>query len=385
MFNGVTLTLAKRRLKWFKQNKVLTVEALLRLVKEIENDDLKIYWDYRDELSKNQIEKIEEFGQEGYNEVCNSIIDQNYDYACELEAEQRINLYKSLSIEDFKQEYLQEAKERFINNEELSPDCELEEVVELIIDELEAEEDVKDLLREFQEVDYAIEDLSIGNYDKSLWTELEPNEFYDLLKDDIAQFEKEKGLKNLKLSSDLEVVRLRGDLSITDVNEIIEAHKYVGNLANVAYFEIACVELYDEDEDKKYEMELNKQYKVEGFHFGLLDTNEYEDCQYEYVYEATIKIPSEEEYKEFHRLFAGITPLNSSSDDIAKVHCEIDGLLVVEADKLSEEDYEALFFDNETKQWKNQKLDILFFMDATFKHLSMHYITLDGELVASAA
>ncbi len=84
----------------------LTREEEDKIVKYVQDNPIEIYWDYRDELSKEQIEEIfadtstEEKLMECVWSVQDSIMDMNLDYSFSLETEFQDQVLKEFDLED---------------------------------------------------------------------------------------------------------------------------------------------------------------------------------------------------------------------------------------------------------------------------------------------
>jgi len=181
MFKNMKLSIARAWVKRFKQHTVLRTRALYRIGTELKNNNPMFYWDYRDNWSESQLKKIEEDGQEGYYQLVDKLIENNHDYAYDLEKNQRVELFNGVTIEDFEPAWLQEQKKHYIGVGMLDEDCEMEEVFAYSRDELSEHNELNDMLRELQEVDYCIDDIGMPNYNKTLWFEFEVDEFMDFI------------------------------------------------------------------------------------------------------------------------------------------------------------------------------------------------------------
>jgi hypothetical protein len=115
-------------LKWYQglTDCPFTKKGLWKISNECESADLEVYWDYRDHLNEEQIERILENGREGYDEVENELYDLNYDQIITIREEflEDLGIEESMLTKSYKQ-YTMETL-----------GCEEDEVVECAKDEL---------------------------------------------------------------------------------------------------------------------------------------------------------------------------------------------------------------------------------------------------------
>lgn len=167
----IKLSHIRNFLKWYhreKENIPFTKKALWRIQKECWSAELEVHWDYRDELSSVQTEKIIEDGLEGYNAVYEDILENNYDYFSSMKDDFIEGL--SIDVEDF--------TEKFICSVMEDCDCQRDEVVEY------CEDTYKEFIREqfAEELDVVIDlDDLISRTKGEIYCDFESVAKYDLV------------------------------------------------------------------------------------------------------------------------------------------------------------------------------------------------------------
>jgi len=178
------------------------------IIAEIKKNQPEIYWDYRDEMSKENIDKIFS-SEDGLNDVENEIWDLNIDYVCDLEHERCKDL-------------ISESEDKI--NEELNSE-----------DSEEWEEEFNDFAREYICVDMDLKGLLRNNRDEVF--------FYDTCEEfgdqcfnsamdkynDIRRIKKTLGIKTNQFDAKL--------------RELLNNASYGGNL--VVYFAADVLTLRD--------------------------------------------------------------------------------------------------------------------------------------------
>lgn len=79
------------------------------IISYIENNQPEVYWDYRDELSKEQIEKLLE-SEEALFDIANELWEYNLDYICQMESQLIADIQKEFDLED---EDIDELEDKF--------------------------------------------------------------------------------------------------------------------------------------------------------------------------------------------------------------------------------------------------------------------------------
>jgi len=349
------LSTAKERVKWMRKGP-LTTRTWWNIINEVELNECKAYWDYRDEFSKEQIEQIEENGYKGYDSVLDSIMDLNIDYVNEILYEQRKELIDALEIDDFMPDFLSEFKKEL--EEENGYDSDDED----LLDDLKSRinnygEDlynqIHDTIMDFQSYNWNLNKLSIP-HTRERFIVLDRYEMKDLVSNELLAFAKRYSLNYDDLDFDKEDFIFRTYESLDNVNEIADAaeelkNPYISKTITFNYHQY----FYDEDENE-FSFEVCKTIEVnENVIFE--DDNEYGENEWNHIGDLDIVVPRKEDAKTLVDL-VGNAPFIGSAESEADVFGLIDDFIIIESDYLSEDTYTVFGFNIKTQMWEERNL-----------------------------
>lgn len=211
----VKLSHIRNFLKWYKELETcpFTKKALWRLQKVCWEADLEVYWDYRDEITSEQVDKMLTHGLAGYDQLYMECHDYNYDHMWEMKS----TFIKELSMD------LEDLTKEFIESVMKDCECEEDEVIEYA--ETSLFEFIRETFEEELQVDLNIDELIKGTSGE-VWVDCEDFYAYDFI--DPKSLDAEKLLFS----------RLRDPKSVSEIDIYEE--------------EIGCAGLDDLDESKEF-------------------------------------------------------------------------------------------------------------------------------------
>jgi hypothetical protein len=147
-------------------------QEVVRLAKIIKSVDM--YWDYRDELSNEQTDKILEEGFDGYNEIENELYEHNYDYIRDTIFETvKENIFSEIQISWLDQDYLDLLAQEDVDIENI------DEIKEYIEEQYDDMEEMYETAKEYIDFNMNMDDL-ISNTSQEIVLEITLNAYIGL-------------------------------------------------------------------------------------------------------------------------------------------------------------------------------------------------------------
>lgn len=380
------LSQIKRRYTYCKENPVFSTRAMWDLIKTLENNPYEAYWDYGSELSKDDIDAIEQKGWQGLYEVEENLHDLNWEYIEDGKAEIRIeNIPEFLS--DYKLSFLVSVLRE---HRELDPEARADDVISLGYNELcdlssDFEEVVQDL-KDFQSYDLKIEDLfSNTTYEKALWYEILGRNVEDYFPNIIKEMEKQ-GYEYQEYKKDLYIKVSYPQDTIEDVTSFFSNYNRAYANIKTSFNVTLCFENEDGEEIEK---ECSLELDLYADDFSPKDEDEYQDNEWNEVIEMDISevdfwYPSDADLDQWQVMFNNVPNIGKSDVNMAEVHFVLDGkIYIVEAERAAFAGRGGLYsfktfgFNREANLWEENTVRLI---DNLIKPENVVFINSEGKV-----
>lgn len=361
------LSQLKNRYRACQENKVFTTRTMWNLIKEVESKPCEIYWDYRDELSKEDIDTIESKGLEGLYEIEEQIRDLNLEYMDDMEMQQRIDVIPSSSVcysVCYRESYLEDVLREY--QADVDSEATIDDVMELTYNDLYDLDcgfcDAMDLLKEYQSVDINMKDLfSNTTYERALWHEILSREIEDYFPQEIKDME-EEGYEYKEPGKDFYI-------KITYPQDSIEEIANFFTNFNKPYASIEtsfdAVLLFENEDGEEKEVECSTELTLSASDFTIEDADERQNSDWDEIIErdlsdVTFWYPSDEMIEEHNTRFEDAPKIGESDINSAKVLYILDNsFYIVEAEKSMFFDgglymYSVFGFNKESRLWEDR-------------------------------
>lgn len=368
------LSTGKARVKWMRENDIFTTRTLWDAVMEVELNPCEAYWDYRDYFSQEQLEKVEDGGFKGEDELLEELYDNSWSYGEDMKSEQLKEIINGLTVDSFKEGALEKIQEKFLNDDyDWSPEEILDEIKEDFEHHID-DEDFIDDIKDFQVWDLNSEMLFRNTkYERVPWITLDKDEFQELIQDEITAFEEKHGYENLVLHPDVyETFYFKMDEHIPDtLEELAQRSEDVNSKFSAFELQIRMcdIQLYNPGLENSDELiirdiiEKNTSISTSAYDIEYADVDEYMDGEWQDVFSMSINVPSDEHKQLLSELLATRVELGSS-DEEAEIICSVDNYIIIESEFVEDFSYKTFGFNVDSCEWMERKITIREIADA---------------------
>ncbi len=346
-----------------------------------------MYWDYRSELSKEDLSSIERKGTEALFDIEGSLYDLNREYIDDGLRETRIeNIPEPPS--DYKLSFIVNALREY--RKEVDQEGRADDVISLGYNGLchlssDFEETMHDL-RDFQSYDLKIDDLfSNTTYEKALWYEILGRDVEDYFPNEIKEMEKQ-GYEYQEYKKDLYIKISYPQDTIEDVASFFDNYNRAYANIKTSFDVTLCFENEDGEEvEKECLLELD----LYADDFSPKDEDEYQDNDWNEVIEKDISevdfwYPSDADLDQWQVMFNDVPNIGKSDVNMAEVHFVLNGqIYIVEAERASFAGRGGLYsfktfgFNRETNLWEENSVRLI---DNLIKPENVVFIDSEGKL-----
>ncbi len=384
----IELSAAKRRVKWMRKSDIFTVHTLWEAVREVELSPCECYWDYSDSFSKEQLEKIEENGFKGEEELFDNLYDNNWSYEENMKETQIKEIISDLTVDSFKEGALRKIHTTFLNDEH---EWTLEEILDEIKEDFSFhinDDEFIDDIKEFQVWDLNTEQLFRNtSYQRVPWITLDIEEFQELIQDEITAFEEKHGYEDLVLHPDVyETFYFKMDDVIpSTLDELVRRSEDINSQFSdfnlVINFEE--INLYHKDIEDSQKLIIKDiatktvTISTSAYDIEFEDDDEYLDGDYSDVFSMSVTTPSEEDKSKLKELMAIAVEIGSTDGD-TEILCSVDNYVVVQSEFIQDYSYNTFGFDAGSSQWMERKLTI---RDIAYAKETRKQESFNGEII----